>query len=124
MSNGRESHGPVHTTGSGKYNHEEEKMADKPITVTARMRAKEGMEDQVKGELLALIPPTRAESGCMAYELHRSMKDPGLFLFYEKWKSKEDLGAHAKAPHMKEFIGKAGEMLAGPAEIMLWELVG
>ena len=99
-------------------------MADKSITVTAKMKAKEGMEDQVKRELMALIPPTRAESGCMAYELHHSMKDPGLFLFYEKWKTKEELGAHAKAPHMKEFMGKAGEMLAGPAEITLWEMVG
>jgi quinol monooxygenase YgiN len=99
-------------------------MADTPIAVTAKMRAKEGMEDSLKEELLALLSPTRAEAGCITYELHQSKKDRTAFLFYEKWQSKEDLGAHATAPHMVNFKGKAGEMLAEPPQIAIWETVG
>ena len=65
-------------------------MAD-TITVLARLRAKKGLESRLRQELQSLLDPTRAETGCISYDLHESGEEPGLFLFYENWKSQADL---------------------------------
>ncbi len=98
-------------------------MATGRITVVARMRAKSGMEEAVREELLALVPPTTREGGCITYDLHQSADDRGLFLFYENWCSREDLDEHLARPHMRAFLGKVDELLAEPVEISLWELI-
>ena len=89
---------------------------DSKITVVARIKAKEGMEEDLKRELLAIIEPTRLEPGCINYDLHQVADDKLTFLFYENWKSREDLNAHLKSPHMREMGKKAGHMMAGPPE--------
>jgi quinol monooxygenase YgiN len=98
-------------------------MADKKVTVVARIRAKKGMEEKVKQELLALVGPTRSEKGCINYDLHQSIENKSLFMFYENWVSKSDLDKHLEMPHMKSHMEKAGEILAEPGEITLWERI-
>jgi quinol monooxygenase YgiN len=98
-------------------------MADKKVTVVARVRAKEGMEEKVKQELLALVGPTRSEKGCINYDLHQSVENKSLFMFYENWMSKSDLDKHLEMPYMKSHMEKAVEILAGPGEITLWERI-
>lgn len=98
-------------------------MADKKVTVVARIRAKEGMEEKVKQEIMALVSPTRSEKGCINYDLHQSIENKSLFMLYENWVSKEDLDKHLAMPYMRSHMEKAREMLAGPAEIALWEKI-
>ena len=98
-------------------------MPDKKLTIVARIKAKEGMEETVKKELLALVAPTRSEAGCINYDLHQSKKDKGLFMFYENWRSKEDLDEHLQKPNLKAFFGKAAEVLAEPVDISFWEMI-
>ena len=98
-------------------------MANKSVTVLARIKAKGGMEERVKQELLALVAPTRAEAGCINYDLHQSADDPTLFMFYENWKSKEDLDQHMEMPYLKALAEKGGELFAAPVELTLWEKI-
>lgn len=98
-------------------------MALTPVTVVARIRAKPGMQEKVKQHLLKLIAPTRAEKGCLNYDLHQSVDDPALFLFYENWIDKKSLEDHLKKPHLNTFREKAEAMLAEPVEIGTWEMV-
>jgi quinol monooxygenase YgiN len=98
-------------------------MSDKKVTVVARIRAKGGMEEKVKQELLALVSPTRSEKGCINYVLHQSVENKTLFMFYENWVSKKDLDGHLKMPYMKSHLEKAKEILAEPGEISLWEII-
>jgi quinol monooxygenase YgiN len=98
-------------------------MADKKVTVVARIKAKKGMEETFNQELMALVAPTRSEKGCINYDLYRSIDDRSVFMFYENWVSKEDLDKHLAMPYMKSHMEKAREMLAGPAEITLWERI-
>ena len=98
-------------------------MAHPEVTVVARIRAKKGLERRVKAELLALIVPTRAEKGCIIYDLHLSADDPGLFMFYENWTSREALDQHMGMPYLKAFLAKEKEILDGPAEVTLWEKI-
>ncbi len=99
-------------------------MAEKKVTVVARIRAKSGMEGKLKQELLSLLGPTRAEAGCINYDLHQSVEDRSLFMFYENWVSKKDLDEHLAMPHMQSHLKRANEILAGSPEITLWEKIG
>ncbi|HUV12409.1 MAG TPA: putative quinol monooxygenase [Acidobacteriota bacterium] len=94
------------------------------VTVLAQIKAKPGMETQLRDELLALIGPTHSEEGCINYDLHQSNEDPAHFIFYENWKTQEDLDQHLKKPYLEAFLGKADEILAEPVEIKLFTRIG
>lgn len=96
-------------------------MQNKIVTVLARIKAKQGVEEKVKQELLSLVGPTRAEAGCINYDLHQSMENKSFFMLYENWVSKKALDEHLTMPYLKAFMEKAKEILAEPAEISLWE---
>jgi quinol monooxygenase YgiN len=98
-------------------------MADKPVTVIVRLRAKPGMEGRVRQELYNLLRPTRAEKGCINYDMHETPNDPSLFLFHENWASEEDLKRHLEAPHIKRWIEEANVLLAEPLDLTLWKKV-
>ncbi len=48
-------------------------MAENLLTVVAHIQAKPGMEQQMKEDLLSLLAPTRAEAGCVTFNL---LEDP------------------------------------------------
>ena len=98
-------------------------MADKKVTVLARFRAKAGMEQQLKQAILACVAPTRAEAGCINYDLHHREGNEGDLMLYENWRSKKDLDVHLEMPYLQELKAKAGELCSEPIEITLWEMV-
>lgn len=98
-------------------------MTNQRVTVLARMKAKEGIEERVKQELMALVAPSRSEKGCINYDLHQGADDQTLFMFYENWVSKEALDQHAQMPYLQTFGEKASELLTEPVEITLWEMI-
>lgn len=98
-------------------------MADKKVTVIARIKAKPGMEKTVKDEVLALVAPTRAEAGCINYDLHQAAGDKSVLMLYENWVSKKALDEHLAMPYLEAFKAKAGELLAEPLDISLWEMI-
>ncbi len=98
-------------------------MANGKVTVVARFRARPGMEEAVRKELLALVAPTTRERGCINYDLHRAAEDRSLFMFYENWRSRDDLDEHLGKPHLQAFLGKVDELLAEPVDISLWEMI-
>jgi quinol monooxygenase YgiN len=93
------------------------------LSVVARVKAREGMEDEVRRECLALVAPSRRERGCLNYDLHQSADDPTLFLFYENWTSREDLEQHLETAHALRFDERTEGMLSEPEEITFWELI-
>ena len=96
-------------------------MHSTPLTVVATLNAKPGQEAALKRELLALIPTTLQEPGCLNYHLHVSVDAPGRFLFHERWTSRRHLDDHLARPHLAALLAKAGELLAEPPQITLWE---
>jgi len=74
------------------------------LTIVATILVKEGKRDFVKSELLKLIPITRAEAGCINYDLHQDNENPNLFLFYENWESRDLWQTHMDNDHLKAYI--------------------
>jgi len=93
------------------------------LTVIAHIRAKAGQESRVRQILEGLLAPTRAEVGCINYDLHQSQSDPALFVFYENWESEGHLEAHAGSAHIQSFRRLADETLAEPVQITKWQIL-
>jgi len=75
-------------------------MSDQ-LTLIVRVKAKPGQEARLLRELKGMLAPTRAEAGCINYELHQSQSDPALFALYENWVSQAALDAHFETPYLK-----------------------
>ena len=99
-------------------------IMSKQITTIARLKATPGAEGRLEEVLKSLIEPTRAESGCIDYTMHRDVEEPGAYYFYDNWHSQEDLDAHFKMPHMQRIIEMAPELLAEPLKIIRLEKLG
>ena len=87
-----------------------------PLTIVAIIKAVPGHEDTLAELLEGLVAPTLAEAGCLQYDLHRDHEEPGRFLFFENWATKEEWLAHMESPHLAAYK-KAGEEHAASTEI-------
>ena len=83
------------------------------LTVVAVLVAQPGKEEVVRDALVALVPPTLQEEGCVAYVLSESAAQPGTFVTIETWRAQADLEAHMATPHVQAALAAAGESLAG-----------
>ena len=82
------------------------------LTIVADIRAEPGQGDFVRAELEQLVAPTRAEAGCLVYDLHTDNDDPEHYLFYETWESREHWLAHMESAHIAAFRQAAESALA------------
>lgn len=58
-----------------------------------------------------VIAATQREEGCVSYDLHSSITEPHLFVFVERWSSREALDAHFGTPHLGEWRRVSAEFL-------------
>lgn len=74
------------------------------LTIVANIHVNPAHIDQVKAELEKLIPITRAEEGCLQYDLHQDNENPGHFMFYENWTNRALWQTHMNAPHLAAYM--------------------
>jgi quinol monooxygenase YgiN len=79
-------------------------MSNQKLTIVAKIVAKEGKAELVKSELLKLIDITRAEEGCINYDLHQDNSNQNMFLFYENWTSRALWQTHMGNAHLAEYM--------------------
>jgi len=96
-------------------------MYEEQVTVIAYIEIKPGTEEAFKAELDKLIAATRAESACVNYDFHQSVKQSTHFFAYENWKNMAGLDQHAKSAHIQNFRQSCAEMFVKPAEITIWK---
>jgi len=81
------------------------------LYIFARFCAKEGNEGTVEAALRAVVPPTRAEAGCIAINTFRSTRDPRLFYLHSRWVDEAAFDLHATLPHTVKFIATVQPMI-------------
>ncbi len=74
-----------------------------PLTIVANIHAKPGKEALIRAALEKLIEPSRADAGCIPYDLHIDHEDPGHFMFFENWESQDLWQAHMATPHLADY---------------------
>ena len=82
------------------------------LTIVAHITSNPSKVDLVKAELLKLIGPTRAESGCVQYDLHQDNDNPAHFMFYENRESRELWQTHMNAPHLAAYMEATDDAVA------------
>lgn len=75
-----------------------------PLTIVANIHATAGQEQLIADELSKLVEPTRLETGCIQYDLHRNNDDPAHFMFYETWESRDLWQAHKHTAHIAAYL--------------------
>lgn len=106
----------------GGYPDRVTKDTETQLTLAVILEAKPGKEVELREALTALLAPTRLEDGCIDYEFHLDPQNPGRFMFYENWESREQWDAHMETDHIKGFIEIAGDLIANDVDLTHWDL--
>ena len=93
-------------------------MTDNRLALIVEFHAALGKRDDLREAILAIIGPTRAEAGCLLYDLHEDIADPDVFAFYEIWESPAHHAAHDSTPHITSFVARLPDLTAEPARIL------
>ncbi len=91
------------------------------ITVTAKIKAKAGKEEELKKIVMETVPKVESEEGTTAYRFHQKSDDPTTFLFFETYKDMESLGSHGQTDYFKEMGRGMKDLVDGAPEIALYE---
>jgi len=73
------------------------------LTIVASITARADQVEFVKSELFKLVEKTRAEEGCVQYDLHQDNHHPQQFLFFENWTTRELWQAHIASQHIADY---------------------
>ena len=86
-------------------------------TIIGTVTAQPETRDELYALLQAQVAPTRAEKGCITYDLHVDAADPCVFVFYENWTDRAALDAHLAMPHLQPLFSQLDRLLACPVDI-------
>ncbi len=59
--------------------------------------------DEAARTLRSLRDASRAEPGCLTFDVSRSNDDPNVFVLYEEWKDQAALDYHYETEHFKKY---------------------
>ncbi|HAS87719.1 MAG TPA: antibiotic biosynthesis monooxygenase [Desulfovibrio sp.] len=93
------------------------------ITLTAKVQAANGKEQEMEAVLRELVKGTATEEGVVEYRLHRLIDTPGAFRFVEKFKDQAAFDIHSNSTHFKAAVEKIGVLAAGEGELEMLELI-
>ncbi|OON41167.1 drug:proton antiporter [Izhakiella australiensis] len=94
-------------------------MSEKPLMIVAKFIARPGKADELQAVLSHCIEPSRAEPGCLHYDLYRSLEDQNTFLFHESWRDQQAIDRHGEQPHFKALLADAAPLWQQPPEIIV-----
>jgi len=75
------------------------------MTITKRVTfiAKEGSEAKMKELLSAMVVPSKAEDGCLFYEIFQYENNRRKFMAVETWRDEKSLDGHKASEHYKVY---------------------
>ena len=71
------------------------------MTITKRVTfiAKEGDEAKMKELLIAMVEPSKAEDGCILYDIYQYENNHRKFMAVETWRDEAALDGHKASAH-------------------------
>ncbi|MFZ4532817.1 MAG: putative quinol monooxygenase [Alsobacter sp.] len=81
------------------------------LVLIATLTIKPGSGEAVIAAAKPCIAGTRAEPGCVSYDLNHSVTDPDTMVFVERWASREAIDAHMRMPHFLAWREKAAGLI-------------
>jgi len=87
------------------------------LTIIARFHAKDGADEAVAAAMRQMLPPVRAEAGCLGIEVFRSTRDVRTFFIHSRWRDEASFDLHATLPHTVRFIQRVEQFIDHPLDI-------
>ncbi|WP_329192543.1 MULTISPECIES: putative quinol monooxygenase [unclassified Streptomyces] len=84
------------------------------LVIVARFTAKPGQEGRLRDELHAMIEPSLAEEGCLAYQPYADPHRSDRMVIVEEWADPAALDHHFSLPHFRRVAKALDEILAEP----------
>ena len=69
------------------------------LSVVATITSKAEFRGEVRQALITILAPSRAEPGCLQYDLHTDRNDPDRLVMIERWQDDAALDRHLATPH-------------------------
>jgi quinol monooxygenase YgiN len=69
--------------------------------IAVKWTIKDGDMDAVLAALKPLTEASRAEPGCLQYDVHRDPENPNVLFLYEQYENEAAFRAHADSEHFK-----------------------
>ncbi len=92
------------------------------MIVVAKIKVRTGKEGEAEKAFRRHVDFVAGnEPGTLLYLLHRSRKDPTVFLFYEQYTDPVAFDRHGKSPAMQQLFATLSPILDGPPSIELYD---
>jgi quinol monooxygenase YgiN len=79
-------------------------QADKPFSMIVQFKVKRDQVDAVMAAAKKAVPASRAEKGCIVYDVQQNLEDATEIFVLETWRDAKALQFHAGTEHFAEFI--------------------
>jgi quinol monooxygenase YgiN len=87
------------------------------ILVTGSARVRPERQAEALQLARAMAARTRQEPGCVATGYYAALDAPDTFFLFQLWESEDALDAHYRQPHVREFLERLPELLAGTTAV-------
>lgn len=64
-----------------------------------------------------LVEKSRAEAGCVSYELEQNIEDERVHVFVESWADQEAIDTHNQSEHFKRLVPQLGALFDGKESV-------
>ena len=95
-----------------------------PLVLAARFKVKPEKRQLFLELAGATLEPTRKEPGNISYSFYEESKVPNSFIYFEEWRSFEDLQRHLERPYTQRLLERFEEILDGEANIRIYDING
>jgi quinol monooxygenase YgiN len=92
---------------------------DGQVLVVARARVRTGQAARLLAAVAPFVAASRAEPGCIEYDVYLSATEYEELATVERWSCAEAAEAHLAAPHTDHFLAAIADCLAEPPRIRL-----
>ena len=92
-------------------------MTAEPATLLVTLQARAECGGRLRDELALLAARSRADAGCIRYDVLEEMEAPDRFVLCEEWLDEASLVEHNARPHVGRFLAASGSLLTEPMQV-------
>lgn len=98
-------------------------QADKPFSLIVHLKVKRDQVEAVLAAAKKAVPASRAEKGCVVYDVQQDLEDATEFYVLETWHDASALRFHAGTDHFADFIKVIGAAVDEPPRMQISKAV-
>ena len=80
------------------------------VKIVAVLTAKPGKAEALEALLRGMVAPSRAEAGCLRYDLWRDQAGADRFVFDELYIDDAAIAAHKETAHFRDYLARIADL--------------